>query len=147
MGRKKRRSCEECGARTTQAGSLCSSCYSYRDHATYFRCKEGFIKGRCKRLGLRFDLPRGYLYSLLEAQEGRCALTGEMLKIPEKRRRHRSPNLVSVDRINPKEGYVVGNVRLTTLQANQARGPWDDARLLELARMIVRRIDGSQPVD
>jgi hypothetical protein len=43
----------------------------------------------------------------------------------------------SLDRINPRLGYVSSNVRLVVTAANFAKHQWSDAILLDLARGIV----------
>ena len=75
-----------------------------------------------------------YLRELLEEQAGRCAVTGrELLMTPK-------PQLdsLSIDRIDPGRGYVLGNVRLITWQANAARLTGTDEDLRAFCRDVLR---------
>lgn len=99
------------------------------------------------RSGLRRnpDLPisitASYLKELWERQEGRCALTGWFLvsdpngsnKIPL------VPHKASLDRINPKLGYIPGNVRFVAYIANVAKNRFSDSELLHFCKAVVTR--------
>lgn len=69
-------------------------------------------KRRSKNSNIPFDLDIEYLIDLFEKQEGKCALTGDIM-IPKSGRT--SPSL---DRMDPTLGYVRGNVQWTTWKSN-----------------------------
>lgn len=96
------------------------------------------IRVRCKEKNVECDIDRAYLEELLEAQGDVCALTGWPLWKSEG---SFEANSLTVDRLDPTRGYVRGNVRLVTFQANAARGPWDDAQLLKFCRAVLRKLD------
>lgn len=139
--KRKARRCEKCHRTHRRGVALCSTCVYYESPEAWFHWKQATLRGGAKRRGLKCKLPKGFLHSLYEKQGGVCAISGEKMRIPTESSRHRPPDLVSIDRIDPERGYVVGNVRLTTLQANVARGRWSDERLLAFAKRVVRRLD------
>ena len=104
-----------------------------RAHVT--RMLKG-AKQRAKASGRAFDLREEDVYDLLNAQAGRCALSGIQFDLSptDTRRRPYSPSL---DRISPKGGYTKGNVRLLCVVVNLALGDWGDEVLQAVARHIV----------
>jgi repressor of nif and glnA expression len=60
-----------------------------------------------------------------------CALTGKPFDLTQKR------TTVSIDRIDPGDGYVLGNVRLVRWHANNARNEFGDEALYELAEDLL----------
>ncbi|MFA5766359.1 MAG: hypothetical protein WC919_00360 [Candidatus Paceibacterota bacterium] len=63
-----------------------------------------------------FDIDLDYVVALYEAQQGRCAVTGV-----EMTRRHNSLNAISIDRIDPMQGHIKGNIHLVCQWVNYAR--------------------------
>lgn len=88
------------------------------------------------------DLDLVYLAQLWREQDGRCALSGAALDLPESsgawERRTGDPWKPSLDRVDSRRGYVRGNVRFVALIANQAKGRYADQDVISLARSIVR---------
>lgn len=80
------------------------------------------------------DLTFEQLLGLWEAQKGKCALSGRMMLVANQ---GHHPDCMSIDKIKPKLGYTVSNVRLVTWQANSARGQWSDAELVSFCRDVV----------
>lgn len=78
-------------------------------------------KNRAISKGLPFNLDHEYLISLWTENNGCCALTGITFDLTSWGHKGQvNPNTVSVDRINPSEGYVKDNVRLITYHMNVA---------------------------
>lgn len=67
---------------------------------------------------------------------GVCEITGIALDTSGSGRRPFAPSL---DRINAAAGYVVGNVRVVCLLANQAMSEWGEAPLFSVAEAIERK--------
>ena len=83
-------------------------------------------KKRAKQFDWKCDLSLAYLATLWMNQRGRCALTGQPLDYASGSQTDKNPYRASVDRIDNNKGYVVGNVRLLTHWANNAKSTWPD---------------------
>jgi len=73
-------------------------------------------KGRSKKQGISFDLDLEYVTNLFEKQQGKCAITGEVM-VPKSKERL-SPSL---DKIDPQKGYTKGNVQWLTWKSNMIK--------------------------
>lgn len=76
-----------------------------------------------------------YLLALYYEQEGKCALTGRQLEFKS---HGKSLDTLSIDRIDSSKGYVEGNIRMVTLQANNARMHGTDEQLFKLCQDILK---------
>lgn len=88
------------------------------------------VGARAKRKGLPFDLPLAYFEAALAV--GKCELSGLAFEHGEI-----GPFSISVDRIKPELGYVLGNVRAVLWCLNAALGDWGLEVFLPVARAIV----------
>lgn len=52
---------------------------------------------------------------------------------------HVTPFAPSLDRVDPKLGYVTTNVQVVCWSYNQAKGQWDHQDVLVLARALVSK--------
>jgi len=95
-------------------------------------------KKRAKQFDWKCDLSLAYLATLWMNQRGRCALTGQPLDYASGSQTDKNPHRASVDRIDNNKGYVVGNVRLLTHWANNAKSTWDDDLFEDMIREIVK---------
>lgn len=95
-------------------------------------------RARSKTKGLSFNLDLEYVVALWKSQDNLCAVTGVEfeLDLPEGRTKTR-PNAPSLDRIDPDLGYVKGNVRFVTYQANCAMLNFGEQALIQMARNIM----------
>jgi hypothetical protein len=98
-------------------------------------------RGRAAERAWGFDLTVDYLVALCDEQGSRCALTGMPFRMAMVAG-VRNPFQPSIDRIDITQGYVVGNVRLTTVIANVARAEFGDEPFLEMCRAAVRMHGG-----
>ena len=87
-------------------------------------------KHRARRLKLPFNLTKQDLYDLYDAAP-RCAVS----KLPFDLFNEYST--ISIDRIVPAKGYVVGNVRLVWFLVNEAMHTWGEAPLRKVAAALV----------
>lgn len=91
-------------------------------------------KERIKKFNKReTDLTEEFLYRLFKEQEGKCALLGYDMSIERKH-----PLALSLDQINPSEGYTQDNIQWVTWVANRAKGDMtqdDFYDMCELAMM------------
>jgi hypothetical protein len=92
-------------------------------------------KTRSRKKGVPCDLTLEYLFTMAEAQEYRCALTGIEFFAACAHAGRTDPYIPSIDRIDPKAGYVRGNVRLTVFAVN--------AMLLDWGEDVFRQVSNS----
>jgi hypothetical protein len=90
----------------------------------------------CKNRKLPCDITAESMTELFAAQDGLCALTGRSLVYGSRGQQRDS---ISIDRIIPTDGYVLGNVRLVTYQANMARGQFHDDELFAFCEAVLAR--------
>lgn len=88
-------------------------------------------RGGCRTKGLIYNLDAAYLESIWT---GTCPVFGIPLDIPMKQARGKgSHNTAHLDRVNPKLGYVKGNVAWISGRANRIKY---DATLEELKQLV-----------
>lgn len=97
-----------------------------------------FIRRSCRR-GLEMTITVEYLKELWDAQEGKCALSGVALDINDTSK----PTSASLDRIDSSIGYVVGNVRWTSVIANYAKNKWTDEDVIAFCKAVVQHVEVS----
>jgi hypothetical protein len=88
----------------------------------------------CKKHDLPCTITPADVVSLFNQQNGLCALTGRELLFGSKGTQRDS---LSIDRIESGRGYILGNIRLVTYQANMARGQFSDEELLAFCRAVI----------
>lgn len=100
----------------------------------YLKHRQRAIKARARDSGVPYDLPGGYLADVYERQGRTCFYTDEPMQMyfGTKQSGGRRDS-ISVDKIIPERGYVVGNVVLCIERANRVK---NDCTLDELARWI-----------
>lgn len=80
---------------------------------------------RAAKAAIRYDLRAEVIAETIAA--GLCQATGLPLDMLRAGQRGRTrPFAPTLDRVNPKRGYVPGNVRVVAAAYNQARGSWGD---------------------
>lgn len=84
------------------------------------------------------DVTPEYLYSLLEKQDFKCALTGDTLLPEDNSLDHERKDLpLSLDRIDSSKGYIKGNLQWVTKRVNLMKGEMTMAELLETCSKIL----------
>lgn len=102
-----------------------------------FRAKHDDLVTRRKVPPGRFISEDEFIQRYI-AQRGRCDLTGREFKSGIRPSTHFTlPGVPSLDRIDQRQGYIPGNVRLVIFEANRARGDGSDEELIALCRDIV----------
>jgi len=115
----------------------------YPDYAQGYRAKNRakYLVAECRRrsekLALPFDLNQHVEEIQQRMDNGICELTGFPLDLGA--RRGRPFNTPSLDRIDPKKGYVYSNIRVICFAANAMLGDWGEQRALAVARSWVAR--------
>lgn len=86
--------------------------------------------GRASRRDLAYSLPHGYLVSLWHWQGGICFYSGKPMKMGLGI--GKDPLGVSIDRVDPAHGYIVGNVVLCCSRVNTIKHDLSPTELKEL---------------
>lgn len=93
---------------------------------------------RTSRSSHAFDITIEYEWELYEKQGGRCALTG--LPIPLSCTRSAS-SIASLDRIDAKIGYVIGNVQWVHKDINRMKNVFDQDYFIAMCRAVAAHAD------
>jgi len=113
-----------------------------RESSSYEHVLSKILKGakyRAVSKNLPFDLDYNFVVSLWVEQDGKCALTGFKFDLgPSTVKNTAKRNAPSLDRIVPDLGYVRGNVRIITYQANCAKSGYTDQDLIEMCKAIIK---------
>jgi hypothetical protein len=86
---------------------------------------------RNRKKGVPFNITIDHLREVATRCNGYCEVTGKDLD-------DEGPFRPSLDRIDPKQGYVIGNVRIVCLVANTAMLHYGEQALLALAIAMCR---------
>jgi hypothetical protein len=86
------------------------------------------------------DLTVEFLRELWDSQNGRCPLTGWKMVLPPSTKGWTDflPENASLDKVDPKQGYLKGNVRFISVMANYAKHLWTDEYVLDFCRAVVQ---------
>jgi hypothetical protein len=112
-----------------------------RKKAHWFKRRLKGIQARAKKLNLPFDITEDYIENLYGTQRGRCAISGLVMDQSKNRKgiAKLGPRSASLDRIDPKLGYVKGNVRWILWCLNVALMNWGEKEFLDIARACVKK--------
>ena len=143
------------GRRERRLRSVCKPCHIAQSIATRRNRKDAYnasvrarrrsspkalayeiwrqARERAAKRGLEFTISREFVEASLLA--GHCAVTGAKFNLNEGATRQ-NPLAPSLDRINPKIGYILGNCRLVTWIYNRAKGDGTDADVFAMAELI-----------
>jgi len=119
------KTCNDC--RTISFQKYCDS-----SPDAFLRRRFSVLKSRAKKLKMDCNITIDDLRDIAKQQNMNCALTG--LPMQSKLQDELS---ISVDRIDPHQGYVRDNVRLVCARANLIRGDLHDHDMLWWCRAMV----------
>lgn len=97
-------------------------------------------RASCKKKGIPCEVTATDLMVLYNQFDGKCDLTKRIMVVGSRGQQRDS---LSIDRIEPAKGYVLGNVRLVTYQANMARGMFSDDELYAFCEAVLATRDAS----
>lgn len=106
--------------------------------ATYRKNNPAFnmyhnAKNRAKRKGLKFDLTKDYLNSIMT---DKCPVLGIQLEFGG----HNRETSPSLDRIIPELGYVKGNVVIISNKANAIKNSASVSEILQVAQWLEEQL-------
>lgn len=131
-----RRKYKETTGSSDYRGSGLNTQYSKEDRPLMSAIRRRLTQSKCnaKRTGVVIDLTERYLYEIFKKQQGKCALSGVPMLIDG------NTNLrLSLDKIIPENGYVVGNVQWTIFAANRAKGDLTTKDFIRLCGLVIER--------
>ena len=95
-----------------------------------------YKREQCKKDGIPFDLDEQWIFERLVRG---CELTGLPFVLDSKGKPH--PMSASIDRVNPKGGYLKENCRIILNGLNVMRGDEPDSVMFKIARALVEPKD------
>lgn len=140
-------SCKECdaeyarefrkknpGYRGSGRNKKCSGEDRYLLSAIRVRFNSCMSRQRKFKKQIETNLTEDYLFDLFKKQEGKCKYSKELMAIDTK-------NLLalSLDKIIPDLGYVIGNVQWVCWAVNRAKGELKESDFLAMCRVITER--------
>lgn len=102
-------------------------------------------KGRSKKQNLPFNITKEYLKELWDKQNGKCAISG--LEMTFEQCNGRVPTNVSIDQINHKNGYTIGNIQLVCMAVNQMKSDMLMEDLYKFCDLIIKNKQKCQKVE
>ena len=100
----------------------------------YFTKVMGHIKHRSKIKNIKCNLDYKYLMEIFPKNK-LCPILGVKLL---RGRNIMTPNSPTLDRIDPRKGYLKGNVRWVSAKANAMKQDANDKQLLKFADWILK---------
>lgn len=92
-------------------------------------------RDRSKKQNLPFNITKEYLKELWNKQNGKCAISG--IEMTFEQCNGRTPTNVSIDQINHKDGYTIGNVQLVCMAVNQMKSDMLIEDLYKFCKAII----------
>jgi len=129
--------------RRSDARKYCSKLcrvLSTTDEYTPFKHYFSNITGRSRhkrtKTKISSNLTINDLKSQWEKQSGICPYTGIKMTLSTRRKRNPLPYQASIDRIDHKKGYDVGNIQFVSLIANYAKNSFSSMQLIEFSNSV-----------
>lgn len=91
-----------------------------------------------EKVGVKFSVSREYLSSIWKVQRGRCFYTGKRLTYFLSDNGRALPGTASLDRLNPEDGYVPGNLAWVCHEINQMKRSFPHRVFVKLCKSIGR---------
>jgi hypothetical protein len=87
-------------------------------------------RSRLKKIPISIDATD--VLGLIQQQKFRCAVSGVPFSFENINESRRKPFAPSIDRIVREDGYVIGNIRITSVITNLAIGDFSEADFLAM---------------
>ncbi len=92
-------------------------------------------KQRAETQHLEFNLTNDWLLKILLI--GECQVSGLSFDFKPSKGKSKNPYAPSIDRINPKKGYIKSNCQIVLHAVNQAKGEMSMKEYREITELIV----------
>jgi protein-arginine kinase activator protein McsA len=126
---------------------ICNNCNKIRQHklnASFSEDKKldkiltsryrGAVD-RSLKSNIEFSISKAFLHDLYIKQKGKCALSN--LDMTFELNAGRTPTNLSVDRINPNEGYTENNTQLVCMAINQMKSDFTNDEIYKFCKNFV----------
>ena len=92
--------------------------------------------GKGKRKVIDLTIDKEYAWNLFEEQDGKCALSGLVLKFPKKSKD--TSWTASLDRIDSSKGYIEGNVQWVHKDINMMKRTYSQEYFVYLCNLVAK---------
>lgn len=126
--------------RRNRGQTYCKSCAPAKRAKQEALLSKSFLnrlRRTADRRGLEWDVSADHLSELYVSQNGRCALSGLPIDLP-RTIGHYIENGVSLDRIDSKKGYVVGNVQWLRKDVNIMKMHYSQDHFIRICTLIAQ---------
>lgn len=109
------------------------------DQYSPFKYSLNKARSRSKVSGKVTDLTLKYLKEIWENQKGLCPYTNIKMEIPRSSRDEdvkKSPTKLSLDRIDPNKGYIIGNVEFVCYCVNVMKNDFTKEQMIGFINQI-----------
>ena len=107
---------------------------------TYIQHLYGQLRYVRKKQGITWDVTPQELFILYAKQEGKCALTGKELTFKRGTDEESDFN-ISIDRINPDDGYSIDNIQLVGKIINFLKHDLPQEKFIKLIKVIYNNLN------
>jgi len=111
----------------TYSHNSCKSCSSFKGVGNLTGAYITEIRRGAKKRGLEFNITTQQLWDLINKQNFKCALTGEPITINKNWRKY--DFTASLDRIDPNQGYILGNIQWVHKRVNKLKSNFTEKEL------------------
>jgi hypothetical protein len=95
------------------------------------------IVASAKDRNLEININMKYISSLFDKQNGKCAISGIGISLPENTKEFREGDCTaSLDRIDSKKGYIIGNVQWVHKRVNFMKQDMNENDFIEFCHII-----------
>lgn len=119
------------GKKTKFSSNWWRTRFSDEDLALFSKLKNLVTKARLRNREFDPKVDWEYLFDLWADQNGRCIYSGLPLSIEANH-----PHTISLDRIDSKQGYVVGNLQLVSATVNRMKQEFSEEFFLFMCEQI-----------
>lgn len=143
----------DCGKEITRTKSdlekYTRSCGCLKSESIFARCWKGCgqisgdywrkVQDNAKKRNIEFDISIEEAWEIFETQNGKCALSGFKIELSQNIKKQEQT--ASLDRMDPKNGYIKGNVQWLHKKVNLYKHVQTNQEFLELCRLVVDHED------
>ena len=94
---------------------------------------------KVRNTGMQWNLSLEYLNSMYIKQDQKCALTGIPISFENENLEAGYKCTASIDRIDSKKGYIVGNVQIVHKDINMMKNKYDQEYFIEMCRLVSQK--------